>query len=146
MRWTTPVPDGIDVIFENVGGEVLEALLRRINLHARIALCGAISQYHSQELALVPPHSRTLHSRRARMEGFLVNDFEDQDAEAMAALTEWVTTGQLTYRENIVAGIENAPAAFVGPIHRHQHRQAAGAREPRRGVRHRTAVTRDTSD
>ena len=107
-------PDGIDVIFENVGGEVLEALLRRINLHARIALCGAISQYHSQELAPVPPHSRTLHSRRARMEGFLVNDFEDRDPEAMAALTEWVTTGQLTYRENIVVGIENAPAAFVG--------------------------------
>lgn len=107
-------PDGIDVIFENVGGEVLEALLRRINIHARIALCGAISQYHSQELAPVPPHSRTIHSRRARMEGFLVNDFEDHDAEAMAALTEWVTTGQLTYRENIVAGIENAPAAFVG--------------------------------
>ena len=60
----------------------------------------------------MPPHSRTLHSRRARMEGFLVNDFADRDAEAMAALTEWVAAGQLTYRENIVAGIENAPAAF----------------------------------
>ena len=107
-------PDGIDVIFDNVGGEVLEALLRRINLHARIALCGAISQYHSTELTPVPPHSRTLHSRRARMEGFLVNDFADRDAAAMAALSEWVAAGQLTYRENIVAGIENAPAAFVG--------------------------------
>ena len=107
-------PDGIDVIFENVGGEILEAMLRQINLHARIALCGAIAQYHTAEPPLVPPHSRTLHRRRARMQGFLVNDFADQDEEAMAALTEWVTSGQIVYRESIVDGLENAAAAFVG--------------------------------
>ncbi len=110
-------PDGVDVIFENVGGEILEALLRRINLHARIALCGAISQYHTAEPALAPPHSRTLHRCRARMEGFLVNDFADHDAEALAALTRWVADGRLKYREDIVDGIENAPAAFVGLFH-----------------------------
>jgi len=107
-------PDGIDVIFENVGGEILEAMLRQINLHARIALCGAIAQYHTAEPPLVPPHSRTLHRRRARMQGFLVNDFADQDEEAMAALTAWVTSGQIVYRESIVDGLENAAAAFVG--------------------------------
>ena len=107
-------PDGIDVIFENVGGEILEAMLRQINLHARIALCGAIAQYHTAEPPLVPPHSRTLHRRRARMQGFLVNDFADQDDEAMAALSEWVAKGQIVYRESIVDGLENAPAAFVG--------------------------------
>ena len=107
-------PDGIDVIFENVGGEILEAMLRQINLHARIALCGAIAQYHTAEPPLVPPHSRTLHRRRARMQGFLVNDFAEQDEEAMAALTEWVTSGRIVYRESIVDGLENAAAAFVG--------------------------------
>ena len=107
-------PDGIDVIFENVGGEILEAMLRQINLHARIALCGAIAQYHTAEPPLVPPHSRTLHRRRARMQGFLVNDFADQDDEAIAALSEWVAKGQIVYRESIVDGLENAPAAFVG--------------------------------
>ena len=107
-------PDGIDVIFENVGGEILEAMLRQINLHARIALCGAIAQYHTAEPPLVSPHSRTLHRRRARMQGFLVNDFADQDDKAMAALSEWVAKGQIVYRESIVDGLENAPAAFVG--------------------------------
>ena len=107
-------PDGIDVIFENVGGEILEAMLRQINLHARIALCGAIAQYHTAEPPLVPPHSRTLHRSRARMQGFLVNDFADQDDEAMAALSKWVGNGQIVYRESIVDGLENAPAAFVG--------------------------------
>jgi len=107
-------PDGIDVIFENVGGEILEAMLRQINLHARIALCGAIAQYHTAEPPLVPPHSRTLHRRRARMQGFLVNDFAEQDEEAMAALTEWVTSGQIVYRESIVDWLESAAAAFVG--------------------------------
>lgn len=107
-------PDGIDVIFENVGGEILEAMLRQINLHARIALCGAIAQYHTAEPPLVPPHSRTLHRSRARMQGFLVNDFADQDDKAMAALSDWVAAGQIVYRESIVNGLENAPAAFVG--------------------------------
>ena len=107
-------PDGIDVIFDNVGGHILEALLQQINLRARIALCGAISQYHTVEPDPVPPHSRALHRRRARMEGFLVYDFVDHEAEAMAALTDWVATKRLTYRESIAEGIENAPAAFVG--------------------------------
>ncbi len=107
-------PDGIDVVFDNVGGEILEALLQQINPRARIALCGAISQYHTAEPDRVPPHSRLLHRRRARMEGFLVYDFAEREAEAMEQLTEWVTTKRLTYRESVTEGIEKAPAAFVG--------------------------------
>ena len=125
--WPRPVPDGIDVIFENVGGEILEAMLRQINLHARIALCGAIAQYHTAEPPLVPPHSRTLHRRRARMQGFLVNDFAEQDEEAMAALTEWVMSGQIVYRESIVDGLENAAAAFVGLFSGTEYGEAVGA-------------------
>ena len=111
---TSACPNGIDLIFDNIGGDLLEALLRHINIRARIALCGAISQYHTEDLDPVPPHSRVLQRRRARMEGFLVDDFADRHAEALAHLRGWVTGGRLAYRETITDGIENTPAAFIG--------------------------------
>jgi len=110
-------PSGIDAIFDNVGGDILEAMLRHINLHARIALCGAISQYHTLEPDLVLPHSRLLHRRRACMQGFLVHDYAEHATAAMTDLKNWVKTSRLIYRESITNGLEHTPAAFEGLFH-----------------------------
>ena len=110
-------PDGIDVYFDNVGGPVLEAVLSRANLHSRIACCGVVSQYDTITPAGgprgVPGH---LVTKRIRMEGFLVHDYEDQKAEALDKLHEWVASGELVVLEEIIDGIENAPAALIGQL------------------------------
>ncbi|PRZ41806.1 hypothetical protein CLV47_108165 [Antricoccus suffuscus] len=110
-------PDGIDVYFDNVGGPVLEAVLSRANLHARIACCGVVSQYDTTSPAGgprgVPGH---LVTKRIRMEGFLVHDYEDQKADALDKLHEWVTSGELVVLEEIIDGLDSAPAALIGQL------------------------------
>ena len=106
-------PDGVDVYFDNVGGQVLDAVLNHINLHARIAICGMISEYNLPEPELARRPTRTLLTRRARMQGLLVSDFEDRYDEAQIQMAAWVQGGQLKYREDIVEGLENAPAALI---------------------------------
>ncbi len=106
-------PDGVDVYFDNVGGRVLDAVLDHINLHARIAICGMISEYNLAEPELARRPTRTLLTRRARMQGLLVSDYEDRYDEAQAKMAAWVQGGQLKYREDIVEGLENAPAALI---------------------------------
>jgi len=107
-------PDGIDVYFDNVGGSVLETVLFQMNLHGRIACCGAVSQYDTAN----PVGPRNLPGllvvKRIRMEGFIVMDFAEHDAQAEADLTEWASSGQLKVIEDIVEGLENAPAALIG--------------------------------
>ena len=105
-------PKGIDVYFDNVGGPILDEVLKRINLHARVVLCGAISQYNSK----VPyelKNSINLVSQRGRMEGFIVLDYEERYMEAIQALFEWFQGGRLKHREDIVVGLENAPKALI---------------------------------
>ncbi len=104
-------PGGIDVHFENVGGQVLDAALACIAVRARIVLCGFISQYND---FVPPPGPRFLGNvliRRARMEGFVVIDYEDRYREAMGPLARWLAEGQLRYRTDVVDGLEQAPAA-----------------------------------
>lgn len=105
-------PAGIDVVFENVGGEILDASLAHINQRARIVLCGMISMYNA---AAPPPGPRLLFrliTQRARMEGFIVLDYLDRAQEAVEKLVAWHMAGRLKYRLDCVEGLENAPAAL----------------------------------
>ena len=104
-------PKGIDVIFENVGGEIFDAELSMINERARVALCGLISQYNE---GVPPPGPRFFGNvliKRARIEGFIVLDYARRFPEAFAALGEWMAQGRLRYRADIVDGLEHAATA-----------------------------------
>jgi NADPH:quinone reductase len=108
-------PDGVDVYFDNVGGEVSGAVQRRLNVGARIVICGQISQYN---LERPEPtfHPGLLIVYRARMEGFLVTDYVHRFDEGALRLAKWVAEGKLTWREDVTEGLENAPAAFMGML------------------------------
>ena len=107
-------PDGVDVYFDNVGGKTLETALFLMNEKGRVVCCGAVSQYDSG----APVGPRNLPGlvvvKRLRMEGFIVMDFADRDATALRALRTWVETGQMKVTEDVVEGLENAPAALIG--------------------------------
>jgi NADPH-dependent curcumin reductase CurA len=105
-------PDGIDVFFDNVGGEILDAVLAQINLHARIALCGAISQYDTAELSPGPRNFLNLIPQRGRVEGFILLDYRERFPEGILQLVQWVQEGRIKYAEDVVDGLENTPAAF----------------------------------
>ncbi len=96
-------PDGIDVYFDNVGGDILEAALARLALHARIVLCGAISQYNSGEVR-GPKNYLALLVKRARMEGMVVFDYADRYAAAAMEMGGWMAQGKLKSREDVVEG------------------------------------------
>ena len=105
-------PDGIDVYWDNVGGEILEAALGRLAVHARVVYCGAISSYNASSPPPGPRNYMQVLIRRARLEGFLVFDYVDRIDEALAELVPLVRSGQLRYREDIREGLDSAPAAL----------------------------------
>src|SRR5205085_8304388 len=105
-------PHGVDVYFENVGGAILEAVLNVINVRARIVLCGLISQYNAAAPVPGPANFGSLLVNRARLEGFIVLDYLNRAQEAFADLGRWYAEGRIKYREEIVAGLEHAPAAL----------------------------------
>jgi len=105
-------PDGIDIDFENVGGEILDAVLGLINQRARIVLCGLISIYNSEKPMPGPYNFPNILTRRARVEGFIVTDFMSRAQEAMTELGKWMMEGKLKYRVDVVEGLENAPKAI----------------------------------
>lgn len=107
-------PDGIDVYFDNVGGKVLETALFLMNLRGRVVCCGAVSQYQSSEPVGPRNVPGLIVTKRLRMEGFIVMDYIDQESEANADLHRWVGEGKLAVVEDIVDGLENAPAALIG--------------------------------
>ena len=108
-------PDGVDVYFDNVGGEISAAVHARLNVGARIAICGQVSQYN---LERPEPtfHPGTLIVYRARMQGFLVSDYAPRFGEAIPKLARWVMNGDIRYRETVTEGLENAPRAFIGML------------------------------
>jgi hypothetical protein len=106
-------PKGIDVYYDNVGGPILDEVLVRINLHARIVLCGSISQYSGTGAPYGPKNYSILTTRRGRMEGFLVFDYAPRYPEAIQALSAWQREGRLKQKEDVVIGLENAPRALV---------------------------------
>ncbi len=105
-------PDKIDVYFDNVGGDILDAVLGRIAMHGRIALCGAISVYNAEGRPPGPANYLNLISRRGRMEGFLSLDIVPRFAEIATQLATWVQDGKLTWRTHIFHGLESAPDAL----------------------------------
>ena len=109
------MPNGVDVYFDNVGGEVSAAVHSRLAVGARIVVCGQISQYN---LERPEPsfHPGLLIVFRARMEGFLVTDFAHRYEEAAMRLAGWVADGSIRYREDVTEGLENAPRAFIGML------------------------------
>ena len=108
-------PDGVDVYFDNVGGGVSEGVHRRLNVGARIVICGQISQYNLERPE--PTFSPSLLIVfRARMEGFLVSDYAHRFDEAALRLARWVAEGKIKWREDVTDGLENAPAAFIGML------------------------------
>jgi len=107
--------DGVDVYFDNVGGEISAAVHGRLNVGARIVICGQVSQYN---LDRPEPtfHPSLLIVYRARMEGFLVTDYVHRFDEAAMRLARWVAEGKLVWREDVTEGLENAPATFMGML------------------------------
>ncbi|MEM8799248.1 MAG: NADP-dependent oxidoreductase [Pseudomonadota bacterium] len=109
----THCPKGIDVYFDNVGGDILDEVLRRINIGARIGICGAISQYNNMTEVQGPKNYLSLLMNRARMEGFVVFDFAKRYPEGQAAMAEWMAKGELKFKEHIVEGIETFPERLM---------------------------------
>jgi NADPH-dependent curcumin reductase CurA len=106
-------PDGVDIYFDNVGGEILDILLTRIRRGARIVICGAISQYNNLEATQGPKNYMSLLVNRARMEGMVVFDYADRYGTAVAELAGYLKDGRLKSREDVVDGIENFPGALL---------------------------------
>lgn len=102
-------PNGVDVYFDNVGGEVLNTVLGMINLGARVVICGAITQYNNTQPAPGPSNYITLLTRRAKMQGFIVLDYLPRFMEGVMQLAQWLLEGKLKYREHVVEGLDNAP-------------------------------------
>ena len=109
-------PNGIDVYFDNVGGPITDAAIVRLNQRARVAVCGQISQYNSEQPEMGPRWLSQLVVKQAKVEGFLVRQFSDRYDEAYRQLGNWLRDGKIRYRETIVEGIENAPKAFIGML------------------------------
>jgi hypothetical protein len=111
-RLRSACPDGIDIYFDNVGGEILDAALANIALRGRIVVCGAISQYNATERPRGIANTSMLIMRRARMEGFLVFDFAARYGEALTELAAMVHAGTLVHHEQLVHGLDQAPDAL----------------------------------
>ncbi|MEU4401102.1 NADP-dependent oxidoreductase [Micromonospora orduensis] len=107
-------PDGVDVYFDNVGGDHLEAAISAMNLHGRVAICGMIAQYNATEPPAAPRNLALVIGKRLTLRGFLVNDHNDVRQAFLRDVSGWLRDGTLTYDETIVDGIENAPSAFLG--------------------------------
>ena len=108
----THCPNGVDVYFDNVGGEILDTVLTRINLKARIVICGAISQYNNSTPVKGPANYLSLLVNRARMEGIVVFDYADRYPVGVAEMSKWMKEGTLKTREDIVEGLEKFPEAL----------------------------------
>jgi NADPH:quinone reductase len=109
-------PNGVDVYFDNVGGPITDAVLRVINTRARVAVCGQISQYNSEQPEMGPRWLGQLVTKQAKVEGFQVQQFADRYEEGLRQLRQWLKEKRIRYREDIVEGLENAPKAFVGML------------------------------
>ncbi|AQU68859.1 NADP-dependent oxidoreductase [Streptomyces niveus] len=107
-------PDGIDVYFDNVGGEHLEAAISSFNLHGRATICGMISLYNSTEAAPAPRNLAQVIGKRLRLQGMLVGDHQALQPQFVKDVAGWLASGELKYRETSVEGIENGFDAFLG--------------------------------
>ncbi|MFC5922598.1 NADP-dependent oxidoreductase [Micromonospora vulcania] len=107
-------PDGLDVYFDNVGGDHLEAAISALNVHGRVAICGMIAQYNATEPPAAPRNLSLVIGKRLTLRGFLVRDHNNVRETFVRDVAGWLREGRLSYDETVVDGIENAPAAFLG--------------------------------
>jgi NADPH-dependent curcumin reductase CurA len=117
-RLRAACPDGIDIYFENVAGEVLAAVLPLLNTFARVPVCGTIAHYNDAALPAGPDHLpavwRMILTKRLTVRGLLVTDFASLHGDFLRDMAAWVKEGRVKYREDIVDGFENAPRALIG--------------------------------
>ena len=112
IRLSELAPDGVNVFYDNVGGDILDAALMHIVEGSRVVICGAISQYQQMDDVRGPRNYLKLAERHARMEGFAVTHFHEHFPRAEADLTDWLSSGQLVMREHYEHGVENFPATL----------------------------------
>lgn len=117
-RLKAACPDGIDIYFENVGGQVWTAVFPLLNTFARIPVCGRIANYSDTQLPEGPDRTPQIFAavltKRLRVQGFIVWDFASQEQDFLRDVSAWIREGKLKYREDVVEGLENAPGAFLG--------------------------------
>ncbi|MBZ5584972.1 MAG: NADP-dependent oxidoreductase [Acidobacteriia bacterium] len=109
-------PNGIDIYFDNVGGEITDAAIRLLNTRGRISVCGQVSEYNAEEPQMGPRWMGQLVVKQARAEGFLVHQFADRFEDGLKQLAAWLREKRIKYREDVVEGLENAPQAFIGML------------------------------
>jgi len=107
-------PKGVDVYYDNVGGEITDAVIDNLNFHSRIVLCGQISQYNNVEVSMGPRILPRLLTRSVNLQGFIVGNYSDRFVEGFAHLAQWVAQGKLKYRETIIHGFDKLPDTFIG--------------------------------
>jgi NADPH2:quinone reductase len=107
-------PGGVDAYFDNVGGPLTDAVFPRLNVDARVGVCGQVALYNATEQPTGPRKLTGLVESRATVEGFLVLDYSERFEQAVGRLAGWVGSGDLQYRETVTEGIESAPDAFLG--------------------------------
>jgi NADPH-dependent curcumin reductase CurA len=107
-------PKGVDVYFDNVGGEITDAVVANLNFHSRFVLCGQISLYNNTRIPVSPAILPVFLVRSVMLQGFIVNNYSDRFAEALNHLTIWINEGKLKYTETIVKGFDKLPQAFIG--------------------------------
>jgi NADPH-dependent curcumin reductase len=117
-RLRTACPNGVDVYFENVGGAVWDAVFPLLNNFARVPVCGLVAHYNATELPPGPDRTpvlmRAILTRRLTLRGFIVWDFASEEEAFLREVGGWLREGRIKHREDIVDGLENAPAAFMG--------------------------------
>jgi len=106
-------PQGIDVYFDNVGGDHLKAAIDNLNTNGHITCCGMISSYNDQEPKPGPNNLMKLIGKQIRMEGFIVRDHLDKQDEFLRQMSQWIESGKVLWEETVTEGIENAPQAFI---------------------------------
>jgi NADPH-dependent curcumin reductase CurA len=106
-------PNGVDVFFDNVGGSILNDVLARIALNARIVVCGGISRYEAEDLPPGPANYMNLVFQRATMAGFLLTDYAAEFPRAQARLESWIRSGELLHKEDVQQGFENIPSTLL---------------------------------
>jgi len=107
-------PEGIDVYFDNVGGDHIEAAIGALHTYGRVAACGSVSRYNDVEPSPGPRNMFMVVTKRLRIQGYIITDHYDRYPEFFERASEWVREGRLRYRETVVEGIDNAPRAFLG--------------------------------
>jgi len=107
-------PNGVDIYFDNVGGEISDAVISNINFHARIILCGQISLYNATEIPVGPRLQPMLLTRSVLMQGFIVSNYQKNFSEGIQHLSQWVKEGKLKNEETIIDGFDKLPEALLG--------------------------------